>query len=743
MQYLTPQVDDPEIRHLKNINNQRLRNAFEDIIQKYAKDFTQLGDEIDLDTGEIVIDNGHIERMRNEQDTGDRRRSLIGNLLNQAHMPGGASSTYGISTLYRQTATYHETEDDEWEDIDDTVPATHLQSYSPRSARRTDRMETPDAVDDLVSSEEDDMDPVINGDTPRNSSRQNSGYPEQRLSRSDDIPSHPNRTNSRPFMGRPFGSGPASGPAIDREMVREFAQDIASQITEFIYFFAGSIQRNSSVASNQRYSNYSNPRAHDSHFDEEDPAYNDRPLKRRRTVDESQEYLDSPDMNSEPVSSRARDKRPINRVAALRSENGTSPLRTKHGHRGLTPGMPSLWSGEEDSDYAPQRRTRRKQAPKPKETDSGKAKAKPQNSSRLRNEVRNTSEPPTSSHDKIQDRAKAASSPATKQMPSSAKRPSNRQSRKANSKDAGIAGNDELDLLPIGDEEPITIRDTEDEYELEADIKPMAGAEDEFGHESEDEAMPEVGDDIPIDPQLELGEEEHPTAMLDEDEVSENDSAFSDKHVKRHYHPRIEFTEEHDRLIEELRNGGMTWPQIAEYVPHTENQIYYRWKRYISKGNKEQRYRRLSGKALDYKLQKRQLEMGSSKALHKRHRGNSEEYDPSDEDAGGDPFARNRFGDDQYDYGLRNGAFPIHNDAMVQSSSGVSLLSLLKVTPTAITSGFRSNQTQKRPLKIIQAVPDAQRRNIPGTKFNHYQPPKPNDPNGDSQTAETPHDSTA
>ncbi|PKS09845.1 hypothetical protein jhhlp_004468 [Lomentospora prolificans] len=48
----------------------RLKNTFESIFEKYERDFSGVGDEIDLRTGEIVVDNGHLQTMRNEKDVG-------------------------------------------------------------------------------------------------------------------------------------------------------------------------------------------------------------------------------------------------------------------------------------------------------------------------------------------------------------------------------------------------------------------------------------------------------------------------------------------------------------------------------------------------------------------------------------------------------------------------------------------------------------------------------------------------
>ncbi|TDZ30475.1 hypothetical protein C8035_v002436 [Colletotrichum spinosum] len=48
----------------------KLKSTFEHIFEKYEKDFTGIGDEIDLRTGKILTNNGHLEKMRNERDTG-------------------------------------------------------------------------------------------------------------------------------------------------------------------------------------------------------------------------------------------------------------------------------------------------------------------------------------------------------------------------------------------------------------------------------------------------------------------------------------------------------------------------------------------------------------------------------------------------------------------------------------------------------------------------------------------------
>ncbi|EFQ25339.1 centromere protein Scm3 [Colletotrichum graminicola] len=68
----------------------KLKSTFEHIFQKYERDFTGIGDEIDLRTGEIITDNGHLSSMRNERDTGipDENEEDEGMLLEEAFSSG-------------------------------------------------------------------------------------------------------------------------------------------------------------------------------------------------------------------------------------------------------------------------------------------------------------------------------------------------------------------------------------------------------------------------------------------------------------------------------------------------------------------------------------------------------------------------------------------------------------------------------------------------------------------------------
>lgn len=58
---------DEELQHQKAYNDLRLKSAFECIFEKYGKDFTGIGDEIDLETGKIVVNRGHISGLSDEK----------------------------------------------------------------------------------------------------------------------------------------------------------------------------------------------------------------------------------------------------------------------------------------------------------------------------------------------------------------------------------------------------------------------------------------------------------------------------------------------------------------------------------------------------------------------------------------------------------------------------------------------------------------------------------------------------
>lgn len=72
---------DPELERVRHLNDLKLKSRLEHIFSKYSRDFTDVGDEIDLVSGELVIDNGHLQHMRTECDLGGDRPGRLTEML--------------------------------------------------------------------------------------------------------------------------------------------------------------------------------------------------------------------------------------------------------------------------------------------------------------------------------------------------------------------------------------------------------------------------------------------------------------------------------------------------------------------------------------------------------------------------------------------------------------------------------------------------------------------------------------
>ncbi|KAL9086171.1 MAG: hypothetical protein Q9165_007236 [Trypethelium subeluteriae] len=77
-----------ELARKRYENDRRLEGTFSKLYEKYSRDFTNVGDEIDLETGEVVVDNGHLTNMKDERDVGKDQaqrfvRAFTANLLHE------------------------------------------------------------------------------------------------------------------------------------------------------------------------------------------------------------------------------------------------------------------------------------------------------------------------------------------------------------------------------------------------------------------------------------------------------------------------------------------------------------------------------------------------------------------------------------------------------------------------------------------------------------------------------------
>jgi hypothetical protein len=92
----------------------KLKSAYESIFEKYGRDFDGIGDEIDMETGEIVVNNGHLLEMQNERDIGQnrgRRYDLV-------------DDSTELEDDSRESSEMDENENDDSEDEEDEDDAT-------------------------------------------------------------------------------------------------------------------------------------------------------------------------------------------------------------------------------------------------------------------------------------------------------------------------------------------------------------------------------------------------------------------------------------------------------------------------------------------------------------------------------------------------------------------------------------------------------------------------------------------
>ncbi|KZF26109.1 hypothetical protein L228DRAFT_242515 [Xylona heveae TC161] len=140
-------ADDGEISDVEQArvrNDQRLKSAFEAIFEKYSRDFSGVGDEIDLETGEITVNNGHLRDMESEQDMGhENTQELLGQFAVEDTEPPVE-------------------EDDDWDELGDSMeviqPRTPLETPQ-RTVNKEPRIET---VEDTSYHERPRSTPVAN-----------------------------------------------------------------------------------------------------------------------------------------------------------------------------------------------------------------------------------------------------------------------------------------------------------------------------------------------------------------------------------------------------------------------------------------------------------------------------------------------------------------------------------------------------------------------------------------------------
>ncbi|KAG4432087.1 hypothetical protein IFR05_012416 [Cadophora sp. M221] len=179
----------------------KLKSTFESIFEKYERDFEGVGDEIDLETGEIVVNNGHIVQMLDEQDAGDTGRARQ------------ALREYTQEPDELPSSSFDETEimDEEEEEIDED-----------------ERMSDEDIVEDDMA--EDDM--ILRGFAKANRFQQ--GLPELGISNAPIAPERARRQEPIPRPA-PLPRTVQAKPLPSRaDIMAQFGPQLGPRIVEYV-----------------------------------------------------------------------------------------------------------------------------------------------------------------------------------------------------------------------------------------------------------------------------------------------------------------------------------------------------------------------------------------------------------------------------------------------------------------------------------------------------------------------------
>lgn len=228
---------DAQLDTARQANDLTLKSRFEEIFEKYAQDFTGIGDEIDLNTGDIIVNNGHIEGMLDETDTGD-----------SAVMGLGSHALSGKSILRAMTATVEDSSpycDDPQanevimsietmaeqavpEDLDDSMVESEDDLFDAHS-QETDPLDT-EVIDDsvpqgmvqpvLIDSSDDDDDSLFGGQGCHRSSSVDSLFALPR-------PTGCSNTNDRNSMT-------TDRDLSDDAILAKFGPNVGAQVLELI-----------------------------------------------------------------------------------------------------------------------------------------------------------------------------------------------------------------------------------------------------------------------------------------------------------------------------------------------------------------------------------------------------------------------------------------------------------------------------------------------------------------------------
>lgn len=121
---------DEKLSRARWRNDLSLKSRFEAIFEKYAHDFTGIGDEIEVATGTVVVNNGHLEAMEDEGDTGTA--------VHPSETPPKQSGNINGGSLLRAMTVTPEDQGLPFEDVNDDDVVTSIEAMAENAALYSD-----------------------------------------------------------------------------------------------------------------------------------------------------------------------------------------------------------------------------------------------------------------------------------------------------------------------------------------------------------------------------------------------------------------------------------------------------------------------------------------------------------------------------------------------------------------------------------------------------------------------------
>jgi hypothetical protein len=235
--------DEPDLAHNRRANDARLKSRFEHIFAKYGKDFEHVGDEIDLDTGEIVVNNGHLESMRHEVDPGKSASSQVLQVLGSARRK--SKDTIPTVGFVNESSTEDSDDDDEGASSAESsgdlsgnanIAQVDIQQRPKAAARAPDQR-----LCGIDESRENSQSRMKQRDMASRDQNTGASEDEQNIDRTSHPTSRGRSPESGPmdlsFLQNPMQAvlaKPGQGDYIDPNVIQALGQSIANQLARFM-----------------------------------------------------------------------------------------------------------------------------------------------------------------------------------------------------------------------------------------------------------------------------------------------------------------------------------------------------------------------------------------------------------------------------------------------------------------------------------------------------------------------------